>query len=217
LNRRAQINQDLAAHYSATNRDAAAVKEIGRLQAQKETLDDAIGQVNAPGLKEYSDYYRNEYAPRFLQGASREVGRFNRNGYEGNRVSSEDVPGEFFKPNNVSEARQFNKLYGEDAGARQQMTDHALDDLRRTAVDPNTGQIKEGAVNKWLAKNERVLNEMPWIRDAVTILRSFNVAAILRADRPASSSNTGRNQLGADESALKPHVGHLPCRIPAAN
>jgi hypothetical protein len=170
LDRRAQINQDLADHYNASNRDVAATREIRRLQAEKETLDSAIGEssdAGAPGLKAYNDYYRNEYAPRFLQGASREVGRFNRNGYEGNRVASEDVPGKFFAPNNISEARQFNKLYGEDAGARQQMTDHALDDLRRTTVDPNTGQIKEGAVNKWLAKNERILNEMPWVRDAV--------------------------------------------------
>lgn len=167
LDRRAQINQDLADHYGATNRDAAATKTIRELQAEKEALDGAIGKVNAPGLKEYNDYYRDEYAPRFLQGASRDVGRFNRNGYEGNRVASEDVPGKFFAPNNISEARQFNKLYGEDAGARQQMTDHALDDLRRTTVDPNTGQIKEGGVNKWLAKNERILNEMPWVREAV--------------------------------------------------
>jgi hypothetical protein len=170
LNRRAQINQDLADHYSASNRDQAAVRDIRRLQAEKETLDSAIEEASsngAEGLKAYNDYYRNEYAPRFLQGASRDVGRFNRNGYEGNRVASEDVPGKFFAPNNISEARQFNKLYGNDAGAKQQMTDHALDDLRRTVVDPNTGQIKEGAVNKWLAKNERILNEMPWVRDAV--------------------------------------------------
>jgi hypothetical protein len=41
------------------------------------------------------------------------------------------------------------------------MTDIALDDLRRSAVDPNSGMIREGAFNKWLAKNEHVLNEMP--------------------------------------------------------
>ena len=100
--------------------------------------------------------------------SSRDVGRFDRNGYGGNRVSAEDVPIEFFKPNNISEARQFNRLYGENSEVRQRMTDYALDDLRRTVVDPNSGMIKEGAVNKWLAKNERILNEMPWIREAVT-------------------------------------------------
>jgi hypothetical protein len=47
------------------------------------------------------------------------------------------------------------------------MTDFALDDLRHSAVDPNTNLIRDGAVNRWLQKNERVLNEMPWIRDAV--------------------------------------------------
>ncbi|WP_370191139.1 hypothetical protein [Bradyrhizobium diazoefficiens] len=170
LNRRAQINQDLADHYGASNRDQAAVRDIRRLQNEKTELDAAIEVASGgdDGLRAYNDYYRNEYAPRFLQGASREVGRFNRNGYEGNRVAAEDVPGEFFKPNNVSEARQFNRLYGENPDVRQRMTDYALDDLRRSAVDPNTGMIKEGAVNKWLAKNERILNEMPWIRDEVT-------------------------------------------------
>jgi hypothetical protein len=169
LNRRAQINQDLADHYGATNRDQAAVRAIRQLQEEKNTLDAAIETASGgdEGLRAYNDYYRDEYAPRFLQGASREVGRFNRNGYEGNRVAAEDVPGEFFKPNNVSEARQFNRLYGENPEVRQRMTDYALDDLRRAAVDPNTGMIREGAVNKWMAKNERVLNEMPWVRDAV--------------------------------------------------
>lgn len=170
LNRRAQINQDLADHYGATNRDQAAVRAIRQLQEEKNALDAGIETASGgdEGLRAYNDYYRDEYAPRFLQGASREVGRFNRNGYEGNRVAAEDVPGEFFKPNNISEARQFNRLYGENPEVRERMTDFALDDLRRSAIDPNSGMLKEGAVNKWLAKNERVLNEMPWIRDAVT-------------------------------------------------
>jgi hypothetical protein len=170
LDRRAQINQDLADHYGASNRDQAAVRSIRQLQEEKNTLDAGIEVASGgdEGLHAYNSYYRDEYAPRFLQGASREVGRFNRNGYEGNRVAAEDVPGEFFKPNNISEARQFNRLYGENPEVRQRMTDYALDDLRRSAVDPNSGMLREGAVNKWLAKNERVLNEMPWVRDEVT-------------------------------------------------
>lgn len=170
LTRRAQINQDLADYYGASVRDQTAVRAIRHLQEEKNTLDAGIEVASGgdEGLRAYNSYYRDEYAPRFLQGASRDVGRFNRHGYEGNRVSAEDVPGEFFKPNNISEARQFNRLYGENPDVRQRMTDFALDDLRRSAVDPNTGMIREGAVNKWLAKNERVLNEMPWVRDEVT-------------------------------------------------
>jgi hypothetical protein len=167
LNRRAQINQDLADHYGATNRDAAANKSIRELQAEKDALDGAIGKVNAPGLKEYNDYYRDEYAPKFLQGASKQVGQFSRNGYEGNKVAAEDVPTKLLGPNSISEARQVNKLYGDNPEVKQQIIDHHLDDLRRTAIDPNTGQIKEGAVNKYLAKNERLFNEMPWVRDAI--------------------------------------------------
>ena len=77
------------------------------------------------------------------------------------------MPTKLLGPNSISEARQVNKLYGDNPEVKQQIIDHHLDDLRRTAVDPNTGQIKPGAVNKYLAKNERLFNEMPWVRDAI--------------------------------------------------
>ena len=169
LNRRAQINQDLADHYGATNRDAAANRDIRRLQSDKTTLDAAIEVASGgdEGLAEYNRYYREEYAPRFLQGASKQIGQFSRNGYGGNKVASEDVPTKLLGPNSISEARQVNRLYGDNPEVRQQVIDHHLDDLRRTAVDPNTGMIKEGAVNKYLTRNERLFNEMPWVRDAI--------------------------------------------------
>lgn len=167
LDRRTEINQEIRDYYSASSRNVADVKRIRALQAERDTLDRAIEHINLPGMNEYRSFYRDEYAPKFLEGASRDVGRYNQFGYGKNLVKSENVPSQFFGPNNISEARQFNSLYGNNPQARQAMTDFALDDLRHTAVDPTTGLIREGAVPKWLQKNERLLNEMPWVRDAV--------------------------------------------------
>jgi hypothetical protein len=167
LNRRAAINQELRDYSSATARNVADVQRMRQLAAQHDALDAAVDSVNAPGLREYRDYYREQYAPRFLEGASRDIGRYDQFGYGKNKVAAEDVSAKWFAPNSISEARQFNAVYGNNPAARQAMTDYALDDLRHSAVDPSTGLIKQGAVNRWLAKNERVLNEMPWARDAV--------------------------------------------------
>ena len=157
----------MAQYQSATARSVGDVEAMDNLAQERRHLDSLIENINLPGMQEYRNYYRDEYVPRFQEGASRDVGRYDRFGYDKNLVKSEDVPGEFFKPNNISEARQFNRLYGNDPQVRQQMTDYALDDLRRAAVDPNTNMIREGAVNRWLMKNERILNEMPWVREAV--------------------------------------------------
>jgi hypothetical protein len=172
LDRRAAINQEVRRYASANTRTVQDVRDMEALGAERDRIDAALGQINEPGLQEYTRYYREQYAPRFLEGPSRDVGRYDQNAIDKNRVQSEDVPSRFFGPNNISEARQFSRLYGNgnephSVTARQVMTDYALDDLRHNAVDPNTGMIREGAVNRWLQKNERLLNEMPWIRDAV--------------------------------------------------
>ena len=167
LDRRAAINQELRDYSSASSRNVEDVRRMRALQDERNTLDAAINQVNLPGMNEYRSYYRDVYAPKFLEGASRNVGRYNQFGYDKNLVKSENVPGQFFGPNNISEARQFTELYGNNPQARQAMTDYALDDLRHSVVDPTTGLIRQGAVPRWLQKNERLLNELPWVRDAV--------------------------------------------------
>jgi hypothetical protein len=108
--------------------------------------------------------------PRFREGAAKDVGRYDQNAIGKNYVAGEDVPREFFQPNNISEARQFNLTYGENPQARQTMTDYALDSLRTdpSVMDPVTHLLKPGGIERWLTKNQRILDEMPWIRDAVS-------------------------------------------------
>lgn len=169
MDRQTAINQELRAYNSATMRNVDDIRQMRALETEKANLDRAINETDpemVPGLKAYRGYYRDQYVPRFSEGASRDVGRYNQFGYDKSRVSDEAVPGKFFAPNNISGARQFNRLYGENAEVRRQMSDYALDDLRQKAIGPD-GLIKKGAVEKWLTQHERVLSEMPWVRDAV--------------------------------------------------
>jgi hypothetical protein len=168
LNRRTAINQELRDYNSASARNIDDVRRMRALNAERNHLDGVIEDVNLPGMQEYRSFYRDTYAPQFLEGASRDVGRYDQFGYGKNKVADENVAGKFFGPNDISAARQFNQTLGHDPEARQAMFEYALDDLRHAAIDPNTGILRPGAVNRWLAKNERVLNEMPEIRDAVT-------------------------------------------------
>lgn len=174
LEQRSKALQEIRNISSARGSTPADIARREQLQDQVDKLNKFTDNLQLPDkdmqgrFDAFRTYYRDEYVPRFSEGASRDIGKYDQFGYGKNSVDAEDVPGQFFKPNNISEARQFNKLYGDDPKARQTMTDTALDDLRRTGVDPNTGLLKDGAVNKWLAKNERVLNEMPWVREAVS-------------------------------------------------
>jgi hypothetical protein len=163
LNRRASINQELRDYTSASARTVDDVKRIRALQAERDSIDSAINANadNVGGLRAYADQYKNENVPQFRQGASAEVGRRDSFGYDGNRIDPEKVAGKFFNPNEESAAAQFDKSMGHDPAARQQMVDHALDDIRQKGVDPTTDLLKEGFVDKWLQKNSRVLAQMP--------------------------------------------------------
>lgn len=199
LDRRAAIGQELRDYRSATARNVEDIRHMRTLQDENAQIDRALEGVNLPGMQEYRSYYRDEYVPRFSEGASRDVGRYSQTGYGKSKVASEDVPGQFFGPNNISEARQFQRLYGDNQPMRDLMTDHALDSLRQTAVDPTTGLLREGGVERWTNRHSRVLNEMPWIRDAV---EPHDPAALygrlgdLRARQAAVADTTLSKQLG---------------------
>lgn len=182
LTRRAALNQEGRDLSHATNRSVADIRRMRQINDERQHLDGIIEDINLPGMTEYREYYRDEHVPRFREGASKDVGRFDQNAIGKNYVSSEDVPREFFQPNNISEARQFNRTYGESPGARQTMTDYALDSLRTdtTVMDPVTHQLRPGGIERWLTKNQRILDEMPWIRDAVNARNPDALYARLR-------------------------------------
>lgn len=161
LDRQAAINQELRNYNSATARSVEDVRQMRALQDERTQIGQALDGVNLPGMQEFRAHYRDQHVPQFVEGAGRDTGRYDQFGYGKNKVADEKVAGRFFNPNEESAARQFDTAMGHDPQARQSMVDNALGDLRHTAIDPATGVLREGAVNRWLQKNERVLAQMP--------------------------------------------------------
>lgn len=60
---------------------------------------------------------------------------------------------QFGGPNNISAARQFTQVYGQNAEAVRLMADHQLGRLKAEGIDPTTGLLREGAVEKFLTMN----------------------------------------------------------------
>jgi len=84
-------------------------------------------------------------------------------------------PGRWNRPNNISAARQFTRVYGDNPEAVQLMADHQLGRLKAEGIDPRTGLLREGAVDKFLAKNREILDALPpQVRAAVTPSRNID-------------------------------------------
>lgn len=161
LDRRAAINQQMRQYQSATARTVGDVQQMEALTNERANLDRAIEGVNLPGMQEYRDYYRDQHVPNFQEGAGRDIGRYDRFGYDKNKVPDEKVLAQFGGPNNLSAAQQFTRVHGDNPEAVQLMADHQLGRLKAEALDPNTNMIREGAVNKFLAKNRELLDALP--------------------------------------------------------
>jgi hypothetical protein len=115
-------------------------------------------------LADYNRYYREQYVPRFRQDLGAELGATRASGQE--VIKPEDIIPRLLGPNNASEMRQFNLIHGQDAGARDTVINAALDDIRR-GVGPS-GVIGPDDVAKWVRSHSRVLDEAPWLREAVS-------------------------------------------------
>ena len=168
LDRRAAINQQLRQYRSATARTVDDVKQMQTLQDERNNLDQVIENVNLPGMKEYRDYYKNQHVPQFEEGASRDIARYDRFGYDKNKVPDEKVLDQFGGPNNISAAKQFTRVHGDNPEAVQLMADHQLGRLKAEALDPKTGAISQQKFNKFLNNNKELLDALPpGVRTAV--------------------------------------------------
>jgi hypothetical protein len=166
LDRRTAINQEQR-KYASTVGTVEGADRMAQLSAERATLDKAIEGVNEPGMKEYRDYYRDEHVPKYQEGAGRDVIRYDRFGYDKNKVPDEKVLAQFGGSNNISAAKQFTATHGENPEAVQLMVDHQLGRLKATALD-GEGALKPGAVDKFLANNRELLDALPpAVRDAV--------------------------------------------------
>src|SRR5262249_30118374 len=156
LDARTQVLQDLRQLNSA---GVLSPEAIARRDALNKTLDIVnkfIDDINLPNsnvqqrLAAFRDYYRDTHVPNFREGANRSIGQYDQLGYDKNKIPDEKVMAQFGGPNNISAARQFTRVYGDNPEAVQLMADHQLGRLKAEGIDPRTGLLREGAVDKFL-------------------------------------------------------------------
>jgi hypothetical protein len=168
LDRRAAINQETR-KYQSTVGTVEGANKMDELAKERAALDKAIEGVNLPGMTEYRTYYRDTHVPQFEEGAGRDINRYDRFGYDKNKVPDEKVLAQFGGPNNISAAKQFTTVHGNNPEAVQLMADHQLGRLKSEAIDPATGALKQGSVDKFLSKNRELLDALPpQVREAVS-------------------------------------------------
>lgn len=154
-----ELKQELRNLTSATVRTPEQNARIKALMATRDELKNFLGKQNVPGLPEFLNYYRDTHAPNFLREGSKEVLRTAPEG--GFRLPDEKVMAQFGGPNNISAARQFTRVFGNNPEAVQLMVDHQLGRLKAEGIDTTTGTLREGAVDRFLTKNRELLDALP--------------------------------------------------------
>lgn len=158
---RKAINADIASAGASMNPMAATqLRNLGQVH---KTIDETISASQIPqNAKDlYSaaiTKYREEFAPRFKEGANLRV--FKETSQNEPRILPDKFVSEFFKPDaqaGGTRAGQFAALFGNNAEAKELAKTGILDIYRQRAVDPNTGQISQAAHNQFLRDHGRTL------------------------------------------------------------
>lgn len=146
-----------------------------------EVLEETIANSGDPDLinryREFNAAYRKDMIEVFKSGPTAKVLRKTPRGVY--VTPNEQVFGAYFKPNAVAGARQFNRIFKDDAAAYEGLRNAALDSLRASSV--REGVLKEGNMNNWLGRHRTVLNEFPGLKQEVMDVDTRRKALVARA------------------------------------
>lgn len=131
---RQAVNADIAAALRSNSPNARA--QLRNLSVLKNEIDSVIENSPFAATKkaygEFVDFYKNEFAPRFLRGANLLAEKTTSLGES--RLPPERVFSTYLKPNGGVEMGRYVKLYGENAEAMSTMRDAVLDRYAREVV-----------------------------------------------------------------------------------
>lgn len=169
---RERVSDDLMDAQSAANPSRKKIRALAILKERVDGLIDTLTETADPTLaaryKQFRDTYRTEYIERFEKGPAFKVRQKDGRGFY--RVADEKVADAFFAPSDVSSARQFKAVYGNDPEANAALEAVALDSLRDAAV--RDGRIVPNLLQAWERRHASVLDEFPSLRAAVTRLEN---------------------------------------------
>lgn len=154
---RVALNQDVASASRAS--DPAASTRLFNLGKVMPEVDAAIAKL--PGAGDYqaaTAKYRNEYAPRFKEGANARV--FKDTSLNEPKILPDRFVSEYFRPDSQgggTRASQFSRLFGENPEAKDIAKIGILDIYRQKVVNPTTGAIDPSAHDSFMRDYGRTL------------------------------------------------------------
>lgn len=174
-----------AAEREGKFQDARKIRMVQ--DAVRKDMETAEGASEALGRA--NKFEREEYAPRFREGAASDVrrGKLPENEYLA-KVTSD--------PN---EADRFIRTAGDDKDAMKAARDYMLGDLTRNGADKLTAP----KLTDWLKRNEEVLERFPKVREEVETIR-----------KQMASGETGRDAARARLKEAERAVGKVEAMVP---
>jgi len=178
----------------------------------RDNMDNYLQNEWAPALKIGDKYkawratYKNEYIDRFASGAAKDVSSVG--GDMRYRTDNEDVAGKFWKPGDVTAAKDFHRTFAGDPQAEDALHSYALDDLRQNAV--KDGVLDPKALNKWMTANKDNLAQFPTFQQKVSDMHQLaRSLADRQATLAAREEAVGNSQLAKTMNDNKTTVDTL--------
>jgi hypothetical protein len=137
---------------------------LSRLTRLKGAVDDVLteGGEGTAGeqLKQARKFFKEEVIQKFKQGTARDILRKGPGGAD--RVDNALVASKFFRPGRpgIKAADDFINAVGDSQEARTALNDFIKQDLLEKAASPLTGEITEGGLKRWLARNKPALDRL---------------------------------------------------------
>lgn len=157
---RVAIGQDVAS--ASRSMDPTAARRLYNLSQVMPEVDAAIAKMPQGAKEAYgaaNAKYRDEYAPRFKEGANARV--FKDTSLNEPKILPDKFVSEYFKPDSQgggTRALQFTKLFGDSAEAKQLANTGILDIYHQKVVNPTTGMIDQAAHNTFMRDYGRTLH-----------------------------------------------------------
>ena len=159
---RKAINADVTS--AARSSDPIAATRMRNLYQMHEEIDSAVAVSKVPHVaKTYYaqaiEKYRDEFAPRFKEGANLKM--FRDTSLNEPRIVADKFVAEYFKPDTQSGAvrgEQFKRLFGQNQEAKNLTREGVLDSYRQKVVNPQTGELDFQAHNRFMRDHQRTID-----------------------------------------------------------
>lgn len=194
-----EIGAQIGDIQQAAQPNARILSRLTRLKgAVEDVLSQEGGGTAGEQLRSARKFFKEEVIQKFKSGTVKDILRKGPGGVD--RVDSAVIASKFFRPGKpgIQAADDFINAVGDNPEARAALNDFIKQDLLEKAASPLTGEITEGGLKRWLARNKPALSRFGLLDefsstvkarqaldDAISIKAAFDKSAaarILEAD-----------------------------------